>query len=126
MANEHSPESLIHSSNSLFNSVVSIIKEFLELAHLEAKFSCQNLIIVMGLLFFTGMLITASWIALLIGAAFVLHEHGIHWSVDLIVIFLVNVGLLSICIGCLKYFFKNVGFPSTLRNLSLLKEQTEN
>jgi hypothetical protein len=120
------PESLIHNSNNLFDSISSLVKEFIELAHLEAKLSCQNLIITAGLLFFSGMLLIAGWIALLIGAGIVLHDHGMNWALDCLIIFLVNIGLFSLCIGLLQYFFSNIGFPSTIKNLNLVRERAEN
>ncbi|MDF2691022.1 MAG: hypothetical protein K0S29_877 [Gammaproteobacteria bacterium] len=121
---DKSAESLIHNSNNLFNSAFLLLKEFIELAHLEAKLSCQNLIIALSLVFFSAMLAISSWIALSIAAGLYLHDYGLSWLLSSLIIALVNIGILSFCVGMIKYYLKNIGFANTLKNFNFIKERS--
>ncbi|MDF2530155.1 MAG: hypothetical protein K0Q57_1035 [Gammaproteobacteria bacterium] len=112
-----STESLIGTSNSVFNSLLLLGQEVLELAHIEARLNCQNILLSVGLLFFAGMLFLSSWIALLFGAVFVLHRFGMSWDLSLLIILLSNLLLFALCIGLFKSFIKNIGFSTTLKQL---------
>lgn len=114
---DQTSESIFKTGNQLLQSILLFITEFLELAHLEIKFSLHRALSTLGLIIFVAMLVMTSWLVLLLGISVLLHDFGLNWGYSLLAVFLFNLLLLAICLILTRSHLKDIGLTRTLRQL---------
>lgn len=112
-----STESFFDTGNNIIQSALSYVKSLLELAQLELKLSCQNIIGIIGLVIFAAMLLFSTWLVLVSAFCVLLHDYGLEWGYSILIVFAGNILLLISCLLAIKLKFQSVGLPRTLEQL---------
>lgn len=110
--------SLKETITALSKNLVTLVKDFLELATLESRLAVKSLLTIIGLIFGVSMLMLTAWIFLVASLVYLLVTLGLSWPLALVLMASLNLLLVVPVMLWIVNLHHRIYFPITRKQLS--------
>jgi hypothetical protein len=112
------PQPWKESLQSIWREMPGLVSDRVDLLTLELKRAGRALAQIVGLLIAAAILAVTAWIALWAGLAVGLIELGLHWSLSLLLVLVLNAAIAAVALGRLRRLLPLLALPATRRHLT--------
>ena len=103
---------------SIWRELPGLVSDRIDLLSLELRRAGQALVQIVALLVAAAILGVTAWLALWAGIAVGLVELGLHWSLSLLLVLVLNAGVAALAVGRMRRLLPLLQLPVTRRHLS--------
>lgn len=108
----------LESLQSIWRELAGLVGDRVDLLSLELQRAGRALAQIVALLVSAAILGVTAWLALWAGIAVGLVELGLHWSLSLLVVLMLNTGVALLAVARLRRLLPRLGLPATRRHLT--------
>lgn len=112
-----SVQALLGTVNLLIEEANGALRGRMELFSLEARRSGMAVAQMVALALLAGLLASVAWLALMAGLYLLLVSLGLHWSLAVLAVLLINGGGAAVALMRARALTSELGFPATRRRL---------
>lgn len=112
-----SVQALLGTVNLLIEEANGALRGRMELFSLEARRSGLAVAQMVALALLAGLLASVAWLALMAGVYLLLVSLGLHWSIGVLAVLLINGGGAAAALLRARGLTSELGFPATRRRL---------
>jgi len=117
--------SLLGTVGMLIEEAQGALRGRMELFSLELRRTNSALAQMVGLALLAGLLASVAWLTLMVGLYMVLVSLGLHWSLAVLAVLLVNAGGAVAALMRARSLTSELGFPATRRRLRFGPHRSE-
>lgn len=108
----------LESLQSIWRELPGLVSDRVDLLSLELQRAGRVLAQIVALLVAAAILGVTAWLALWAGIAVGLVQLGLHWSLSLLLVLVLNAGVAGLAIGRLRMLLPLLRLPATRRHLT--------
>lgn len=112
-----SVKALLGTVNMLIEEANGALRGRMELFSLEARRSGRAVAQMVALALLAGLLASVAWLTLMVGVYMLLASLGLHWSLAVLAVLLINAGGAAAALMRARSLTSELGFPATRRRL---------
>lgn len=117
-SSEHRADTLVDALQALLRELPGLVSDRVELFALELARAGQALARIVAWVVAIAILGVTAWIALWAGVVLALVELGLHWTLALLPVLLINLAAVAFAMGQVRRLTPRLSLPATRRHLT--------